>query len=147
LLGVANLLLTALIVCGLVLLVVPGLYLWVRYQFVPQAIVIERAGLSGAMSRSSALVRGSWWRVFGTLAAVYAAAGFVNVVVFILAALTAMVIGLPSATAGLLVAVIITLLWALMDPLFFGTLYLLYVDLSRRQPIASVPSSSALPRA
>lgn len=142
LLGVANIVLTAAILCGLVLLVVPGIYLWVRYQFVPQAIVLERAGIPRAMSRSAELVRGSWWRVFGTLAAVYVGAAFVNVVVFLIGAAAATLLGLPPSTAGIILVVVITLLWALMDPLFFGTLYLLYFDLSRRQPVPVAPGGT-----
>jgi hypothetical protein len=53
------------IVVGLVLLVVPGVYLLVRWYFVPQTVVIEGARGAGALSRSSQLTQGFWWRAFG----------------------------------------------------------------------------------
>jgi hypothetical protein len=62
------------IALGLVLLVVPGLYVGVRWYFVPQAVVIEGARSVGALSRSAGLVQGSWWRTFGLVAAANLAA-------------------------------------------------------------------------
>ena len=52
---------------GLVLLVLPGIYLAVRWYFVPQTVVIEAARGTGALDRSGELVRGSWWRTFGLI--------------------------------------------------------------------------------
>jgi hypothetical protein len=53
------------IVLGLLLLVVPGIYVLVRWYFVPQTVVIEGARGAGALSRSAQLVEGHWWRTFG----------------------------------------------------------------------------------
>jgi hypothetical protein len=53
------------IALGFVALIVPGVYLAVRWYFVPQAVVIEGARGPLALSRSSLLVTGSWWRTFG----------------------------------------------------------------------------------
>lgn len=52
------------IVLGL-LLIVPGIYLFVRWYFVPQAVVLERARDAGALRASGRLVDGAWWRTFG----------------------------------------------------------------------------------
>jgi hypothetical protein len=59
----AVLLAAAGIVIGLFLLIVPGVYLAVRWYFVPQAVVIDGARRADALLRSGELVRGSWWRV------------------------------------------------------------------------------------
>lgn len=53
------------IAAGLVLLVLPGIYLAVRWFFVPQAVVLERARGPGALRRSGELVQGYWWRTLG----------------------------------------------------------------------------------
>jgi hypothetical protein len=53
------------IALGLIVLIVPGIYLAVRWYFVPQAVVIEGARGPEALSRSSRLVEGFWWRTFG----------------------------------------------------------------------------------
>ncbi|MFF9842006.1 oxidoreductase [Streptomyces sp. NPDC013740] len=42
-----------------------ALWLWVKFSLAPAAAVIEGSGALAALRRSAALVRGSWWRVFG----------------------------------------------------------------------------------
>lgn len=56
------------VVLGFVAFVVPGVFLLVRWYFVPQTVVIEGARGTGALSRSFQLVQGRWWRTFGLVA-------------------------------------------------------------------------------
>lgn len=51
---------------GLVLLIVPGLYLATIWAVIAPSIVIERRGVFEAFGRSRELVRGNGWPVFGT---------------------------------------------------------------------------------
>ena len=53
------------IALGFVALIVPGVYLAVRWYFVPQAVVMEGVRGPRALSRSGLLVTGFWWRTFG----------------------------------------------------------------------------------
>ena len=53
------------ILLGLALLVLPGIYLAVRWYFVPQSVVVRGARGLGALRASWDLVAGSWWRTFG----------------------------------------------------------------------------------
>ena len=53
------------IALGLLALILPGIYLAVRWFFVPQAVVIEGARGPAALTRSGETVRGFWWRTFG----------------------------------------------------------------------------------
>jgi len=53
------------IALGFVALFLPGVYLLIRWYFVPQAVVIEGARGPAALSRSSEIVQGSWWRTLG----------------------------------------------------------------------------------
>jgi hypothetical protein len=53
------------IAVGFVALIVPGVYLAVRWYFVPQAVVIDGARGPAALTRSGQLVEGFWWRTFG----------------------------------------------------------------------------------
>jgi hypothetical protein len=62
------------IVLGLLLLVIPGIYLGVRWYFVPQTVVIEGARSTSALARSGRLVQGRFWRTLGLLVAVNLAA-------------------------------------------------------------------------
>jgi hypothetical protein len=53
------------IALGFVIFILPGIYLAIRWYFVPQAVVIEGARGAGALSRSAQIVTGYWWRTFG----------------------------------------------------------------------------------
>ena len=53
------------IALGFLALFLPGVYLAVRWYFVPQTVVIEGARGPAALTRSSQIVQGSWWRTFG----------------------------------------------------------------------------------
>ena len=50
---------------GLILLIVPGIYLYVRWYVCAQAAVVEELRGRKALGRSAQLAKGSWWRVFG----------------------------------------------------------------------------------
>lgn len=44
-----------------------AIYFGVRWAFVLQTILIEGSGITESLSRSSNLVEGNWWRVFGIM--------------------------------------------------------------------------------
>jgi len=44
-----------------------AIYFGVRWFFILQAILIEGSGITESLSRSSSLVEGNWWRVFGIM--------------------------------------------------------------------------------
>lgn len=50
---------------GTIALVVPGIYLYVRWYVTTQSIVAEGLGPIEGIRRSGELVRDNWWRVFG----------------------------------------------------------------------------------
>jgi hypothetical protein len=50
---------------GLAALIVPGVFLLVRWYFVPQAVVVDGARGPAALTRSGDLVEGYWWRTLG----------------------------------------------------------------------------------
>ncbi|CAN5548188.1 hypothetical protein BH20ACT18_BH20ACT18_01430 [soil metagenome] len=52
------------IVVGLVLLIVPGLYLATIWAVFAPVVVLERAGVTGSLGRSHQLVKGDGWQVF-----------------------------------------------------------------------------------
>jgi hypothetical protein len=64
---VAGLVLGFAIAIGLLLLVIPGLYLMTIWIAVIPAIVLEDRGIGEAFGRSRELVRGYGWNVFGTI--------------------------------------------------------------------------------
>jgi hypothetical protein len=62
---VAIVLAAAGIALGLLLLIVPGVYLAVRWYFVPQTVVVDGARGPSALAASGRAVDGFWWRVCG----------------------------------------------------------------------------------
>ena len=52
---------------GLLLLIVPGIVLYIRWYCAIPALVIEEIGVGSALGRSWNLVRGYFWRVLGLL--------------------------------------------------------------------------------
>lgn len=51
---------------GLITLIVPGIYIFVSWYFVVQAVVIDGDRGFKPLTRSAALVRGHWWQSAGT---------------------------------------------------------------------------------
>jgi hypothetical protein len=79
---------------GLILLIAPGVYLWTRWFLSAQAVVAEDLGPLAGLERSSILVRGQWWRVFG-----------IALVITLLAGILAAVLGVSLQAAGYAVGV------------------------------------------
>jgi hypothetical protein len=109
------------------IVIVPGVYFFVRWYFVPQTVVLEGAHGPAALRGSSRLVEGFWWRTLGLIV-------LVNVVALVFA----VILGAPF-TAGADRAD--KAVWALIGEIVassvvqpFGALYstLLYFDLRAR---------------
>jgi hypothetical protein len=66
-----------------------GIWLYILYSLATPALMLENAGIGKAFGRSRALVRGSWWRVFG----IELLAGFI-------AGVVAAIIVIPFTFAG-----------------------------------------------
>jgi Membrane domain of glycerophosphoryl diester phosphodiesterase len=117
---------------GLIVFIVPGIYLAVRWTFAAQAVLLDKVRGAAALQRSSELTTGHWWRVFGVLLL----AGLVAVVV------TA-VVGLPfelgarSADSGALRLGGLILVRTLTTPFLALMVTLLYFDLRARRGVAA----------
>ncbi|HEX8086288.1 MAG TPA: hypothetical protein VF529_18505 [Solirubrobacteraceae bacterium] len=120
------------VVGGMVLLVIPGIWLATRWYFGLQAAVVEGARGAAALRRSAQLVDGTWWRVFG-----------ITLLVSILTSLFA----LPLVLAGVLLhsagiddGVLVAVCQVLWDTLGISftalTTTLLYFDLRVRRGAA-----------
>lgn len=55
------------IIIGLILLIIPGLYLANRYVLMLQAVIIDDQGPWDALVKSKTLISGFWWRCFGII--------------------------------------------------------------------------------
>jgi hypothetical protein len=66
------------VVAGLILLIIPGIYIGVRLAVSIQALVVEGRRGTEAMRRSWDLVAGQWWHAFATLLVAALLTGVVN---------------------------------------------------------------------
>jgi hypothetical protein len=66
---------------GLILFVIPGIYIGVRLAVSIEALVVEGRRGTEAMGRSWGLVGGHWWHAFGTLLVAALLIGIVNAVI------------------------------------------------------------------
>lgn len=86
------------VAAGFLLLIVPGLMLLTAWEVVVPALVVERTGILGSFSRSSALTKGHRWPIFGMLVIFYVGVYVLNIVLnplFGLSFMTTSIVGLP----------------------------------------------------
>lgn len=101
---------------GLLLLIVPGLFLLTIWAVIVPAIVIGQSGALASFGDSRTLVRGNGWHVFGTLVLVFLILIAGEIVLgLILAALPALLrSGISSVVVGTLVAPFLALVVTLI---------------------------------
>jgi hypothetical protein len=111
------------VVGGLILFIIPGIWIGIRLATSTQALVVEGRRPTEAMGRSWALVGGHWWHAFGTLIVVGLLTGLVN------ALITA-----PFNQANWFLQAVVAAI-ATVITLPYGTLVgvLLYLDLRARK--------------
>ena len=69
------------IIGGLILFIIPGIYIGVRLAVSIEALVVEGRRGTEAMGRSWELVGGHWWHAFGTLVVAGLLTGILNAVI------------------------------------------------------------------
>jgi hypothetical protein len=92
---------------GLLLLIVPGLFLLTIWALIAPVIVVERAGVGEAFGRSRALVKGHGWQVFGVIVVLFLLAAVLTGVtqaIFIAISDSIVGYGLASLVTNVLVA-------------------------------------------
>ena len=104
------------ITIGLILIIVPGLWLITIWAVIIPVIVIERTGALASFGRSRQLVRGHGWHVFGTLVLVFVILLVVEFILALIFAALPLVLrsGLGTVISGTLaapfLAVVVTLI-------------------------------------
>ncbi|NBE53859.1 hypothetical protein [Streptomyces boluensis] len=79
---------------GLLALMPLVIWLWIRFSLAPAVAVFETAGPVTALRRSTRLVRGSWWRIFG-----------ISLLVYLMASIAGYFIQIPFNMLGMFSAV------------------------------------------
>ena len=101
---------------GLILLIVPGLYLITIWAVIVPVIVLEQSGALASFGRSQQLVRGRGWHVFGTLVLVFIILIAVNLILGLIFSALPHVLGngLSSIISGTLIAPFLALVVTLV---------------------------------
>jgi hypothetical protein len=131
-LAVAGLLAGIAIGLGLLLLIVPGLYLLTIWLVIIPAIMLEGCGVSESFGRSQELVRGYGWSVFGVIV--------LTVLIFIGVAIVFGVLDgvLDSKWASFALNIVLQTLTAPFLALAWTTTYYDLRDLKGAEPTAAV---------
>ncbi|MFJ3924995.1 hypothetical protein [Streptomyces sp. NPDC090022] len=58
-------------------------WLWIKFSLAPPALMLEKAGIFTAFARSSKLVGGSWWRIFGISVLTAIITGIVSMIIVV----------------------------------------------------------------
>jgi hypothetical protein len=118
---------------GFVLLIVPGVFLAVKWCVTFAAIVSERAGPFQGMGRSWSLTQGHWWRTCGTLF-VLTLISFVLYFLVIagLGGLIAANEDMSEVTYAVLSTALTIILLAILYPLLASIITVIYYDLRVR---------------
>jgi hypothetical protein len=105
------------IALGLILVIVPGLYLITIWAVIVPVIVIERSGTLESFGRSQQLVRGRAWHVFGTLVLVWIITILVSIILGFL--LSALPLGLRNGISTVVSGTLVTPFLALVVTLIY----------------------------
>jgi len=100
----AGILTYVMVIIGVLLLYIPGIYLAIALTFVFLIIIYEKVSIGKAISRSFELIKGNWWKTFGLILVfgmIIGTTSYVFIipiyVVFILAAVSGTQISIGSA--------------------------------------------------
>ena len=125
------------IVLGLVLLIVPGVFLLTIWAVLAPVVVLERPGVFAAFGRSRELVKGNGWPVLGTIVIFY-------LIIFVVG----LVLGLIGAAAGDVGQVIATFIANVLTvPLGALAAAVLYFALREAKGEAGAPGTLGQPTA
>jgi hypothetical protein len=131
-LALAGLLAGVAIGFGLILLIVPGLFLLTIWLVIVPAIMLEGCGVSASFARSQELVRGYGWSVFGVIA--------LTILIYLGVAILFGVLRdtLDSEWAGLALNIVLQTITAPFLALAWTTTYYELRDLKGAEPTAAV---------
>ena len=129
----------ALILCGLVvglglmLALVPGIFLGVSLVFCQPIIVLGQEGIGGALKSSFRLVWGNWWRTFAVFLVFSMAVMAVFMIMGFLFGFAVVPHENPEAASSLLLSLVGIVTSAVMTPLFSALVLVQLNDLNLRR--------------
>ena len=142
---VANIIIAVLVIGGLILFVVPGIWVGGSVAVVMAVVALEPTGPTRAIGRSFHLVRGRWWQTVGFVLIVGLIAGVsMQLVQFVAVPLLA--VGTPGPALGL-IYVFGVLVQGLVTAAVAAMITFLYIDLrTRKEPLTAEDLFPSQPR-
>jgi hypothetical protein len=123
---------TVMVAVGFILIIIPGIYLFVALAFAVPVLMLEGLRGMGAISRSMSLVSGRWWPTFGRL--------LVGLILYIVAAFvvgligSAITHGVSSVSLYLIINGIVSIVVAVfLAPFYAALINVTYIDLRVRK--------------
>lgn len=118
---IASILLTVFIGIATIFCIIPGVYLFPLVALTLPVMVLERKGLLDAFSRSSFLIKDSWWKTFGLI-----------LVAFLITSCSMGILGIPSVLMSfgavfLQDSPILTLVGSIISAILTGFSQIFYV--------------------
>lgn len=115
---------TILFYLGLVLLIIPGIFVAIILCLSPAATVVERAGVFGGLARSAELTKGQRWRIFALLVIFLLVSTIPPyVVLFLFGAVGALLGPIGLGILSFIGALIATVYGAVLPPLYLTVMY------------------------
>ncbi|WP_310686703.1 hypothetical protein [Aliifodinibius sp. S!AR15-10] len=132
------------ILFGMIFLIIPGIFLFVKFTLIPATYVNERQGISKSFSRSWNLTTNHWWFTFGLTIVIGLIVSFMSYFLTIPITIVSMFTGFASgdlASANTLISVIYSTA-IVLGYIFYALLYITfglhYFNLVERKEGASM---------
>ncbi len=127
---------------GLVVLIIPGIYVGVAFGFYSMYLVLEGRGPIESLAASFRLVEGQWWYAFGFMVMLIVAAVVTITALVVPAAVVAEILGWEQGQFGGLAEVVFGGLFNMvLQPLGLAMTLSMYYELRARKPRIPAPDS------
>jgi len=126
------------IAVGSVLLIIPGVYLWIRLQLFAVPLVSEGTGVGASLGRSWEMVGGHWWRTLLIISVIFIIVLVLDLLVTPISAALLVVLRSDLPRALLLTQALQAVMTVFTTPLIAATLVAIYDDLRLRKEGADI---------
>jgi len=126
-------LVACIVVLGLVLLLVPGIYWAGTLSLAFIVLVVEDTGISQSMAVSRELIKGHWWRAATLLSYIFVIALVAYFAVLLITGLVAVVLGADGSATLVVSQLLTTAMGTVLTPLYCAVYLSMYYDLKLRK--------------
>jgi hypothetical protein len=105
---------------GLIVLIIPGLFLWIVWSLAGPIEVIERKGVIGSLRRSFSLTEGRRWMILGVILVIAIVGAIINAIILGIfgAIMGAVSPGIALTMTGILVSTVLSVLLSSITTVF-----------------------------